>query len=120
MEEKDLIKQISSPIFMAKGWLKLLGIMSIIGGVLSALTIIGILICWLPIWMGVLLFKAGNAIEEAQYSGNRERLEFSLGQLKTYFTINGVLTLIGLILVAISFLGAAYIPFGLSKFMHGF
>jgi len=94
--------------------------MAIIGGIIAAFTIVGIIICWLPIWMGVLLFKAGNAIEEAQYTGSREKLEFSLGQLKTYFTINGVLTLIGLIIVGFSLLGAAYIPFGISRFFNGF
>ena len=47
-------------------WVKLMGILNIIGGALSALTIVGIIIAWAPIWMGVLLFQAGSRADEAQ------------------------------------------------------
>ena len=50
MEEETIIKELSLPIYQSRGWMKLIGVMSIIGGVLAAFTIVGILICWLPIW----------------------------------------------------------------------
>jgi len=44
----------------SRGWLKFIGLLSLIYGIITALTIVGILIAWLPIWMGVLLFQAGS------------------------------------------------------------
>ena len=97
MEEQDVIRELSMPIYQSKGWLKLLGVMMIIQGVITGLTIVGIIICWLPIWLGVLLFQAASSVETAQMTGNKPDLVQSLGKLKTYFVINGVLTLVMLI-----------------------
>jgi hypothetical protein len=101
MEEKNLIQEISVPIFEAKGWMKFLGVMYIISGVISILSIVGILVCWLPIWMGILLFKSGSEVEFAQISGEKQNLILSLSKLRTYFIINGVLMLIGIAFVVI-------------------
>ncbi len=109
MEERDLVRELSIPIHQAKGWLKLLGIVSIIYGVILIFPIFTIIICWLPIWLGVLLFKAGNQIDFAYSSGDKHNFINSLNNLKTYFIINGVLLLLGLIgiLFAVLFAGGA-------------
>ena len=49
-----------------------------------------------------LLFKAGSAAEGAQLNGDKTKLLESLTRLKTYFVINGVLALIGVIIGAVS------------------
>ena len=98
MEEQDVIKEVSLPIFQSKGWLKLLGVVMIIQGIFTAFTIVGIIICWLPIWLGVILFQAAGAIEGAQFNGNKEHLVLSLQKIKLYFMINGILMLIGIII----------------------
>ena len=101
------------------GWLKFLGIMSIIYGALTALTIVGILIAWLPIWLGVLLFQAGNQITEARISRNYFHLVEMMRKFKMYFMIQGILLVISLILGVIGFLsfGAALISaFGSGDF----
>ena len=95
--EANLVQEISQPIIQSKGWLKLLGVLSIIQGVLVALSIVGILVAWLPIWMGVVLFRAATAAETAQETGQKYAMIESLGNLRTYFTINGVIALIGVI-----------------------
>jgi len=106
MEENNLIKELSVPIFQAKGWMKLLGVMMIIYGAILALTLVGIIICWLPIWLGILLFRAAGAVEGAQLTGEKGHLLETLRQIKTFFVINGVLMLVGLIATALSFLFA--------------
>jgi len=98
------VKEITIPLFQAKGWMKLLGVLLIITGVLYAITVAGILICWLPIWMGVLLFKAADAAEAAQLGGDKAQLVESLSKLKTFFTIQGVLILISLAFVGLTLL----------------
>ena len=111
MEENTLVKQLSMPLYQSRGWLKFLGILSIIYGILAAITIIGLLVCWLPIWQGVLLLRAGNTIEMTQVTGNGEEFIKSLINLRTYFTIMGVLALVGLIFGGLAFLitGGAFL-----------
>ena len=95
--QTGIIKEISSPLYNCKGWMKLLGVMSIIGGALYVLTIFGIIIAWLPIWTGILLFQSANAIQQAHEADSKDAMTRSLSKLKTYFIIMGVLTLIGII-----------------------
>ena len=86
------------------GWLKFLGILTIIGGVIAALTIVGIIIAWLPIWLGILLFQAGNQISEANMTRNYHHLVTMMEKFKMYFVIQGVLALIYIVIVVITFL----------------
>jgi hypothetical protein len=94
-----MVQELSVPIYQARSWLKFLGVMSIIGGVVQALSIVGIFIAWAPIWMGVLMFQAGSSIESAGQFGDKFSFLRSLGNLKTYFVLQGVLTLVAIILV---------------------
>lgn len=103
MEENSLIKTLSLPLYQSKGWMKLIGVMMILYGLLVALSIIGIIVAWLPIWMGILLFQAASAAEDAQAKESPEDLLNALNRLRTYFTIMGVLTLIGLIFAFLGF-----------------
>ena len=104
MNPNAAVKEISLPLFNAKFWMKLMGVFMIIYGVLVALTIIGILIAWLPIWIGVLLFQSANAIDAAYTQGDQEAAVRAMDKLKVYFIINGVLLLIGIILGVIGFM----------------
>ncbi|HDO26608.1 MAG TPA: hypothetical protein ENH02_00685 [Bacteroidetes bacterium] len=112
--ESNVIKEVSLPLFSSKGWIKLIGILMIIYGVFAALTLVGILVAWLPIWLGVLLMKVASAMEQARVTGNKELLIKAQNNLSTYFTIYGVLALIGIILAVV------FIIVGLSTglFMH--
>jgi len=97
----DLLKALSLPLYQSKGWMKLIGVMMILYGVMIALSIVGIIIAWLPIWLGILLFQAASAIEDAQINSNADEFLMAMKRLKTYFTIMGVLTLLGLIMAVI-------------------
>ena len=95
--QTGVIKELSVPLYNCKGWMKLIGVMYIIGGAIQALTIFGIIVAWLPIWIGVLLFQSAGAIEQAYEADSKAAMMTSLSKLKTYFIIMGVLTLIGII-----------------------
>ena len=99
----NIVRELSLPIYQSKGWLKLIGVLSIIYGILTAVTVIGIVVAWLPIWVGVLLIQAASAVERSQMTGEKEVLFRSLTKLKTYFIITGVLEVLGLIAVGIAF-----------------
>lgn len=116
---QGFIQQISYPLYDCKGWMKLVSVMSIIVGVIYALTIIGIIFAWLPIWIGVLLFQSASAAEDAYYHGSEYELVKSLSKLKTYFIIMGVLTLIGIIFFILFVIMAfAGMTFNFSRMMH--
>jgi hypothetical protein len=97
------IKTLSTPLYDAKFWMKLVAVMSILYGILVALSIVGILIAWLPIWMGVLLFQCAGQVEQAYSADNAQALHNALMKIRTYFTIVGVLTLIGLVVAVLGF-----------------
>lgn len=89
---------------MAKsaGWMKFIGILSIIGGALSALSIVGIIIAWLPIWMGIVLFQAGGAASAAGLTKDEVKLAEAISKLRLYFVIMGITVIVG---IAFSILG---------------
>lgn len=104
MNHSAVVKDISLPLFNAKFWMKLMGVVMIVYGVLVALSIVGILIAWLFIWIGVLLFQSANALDVAYNQGDQEAAIRAMDKLKVYFIINGVMVLIGIILGIVIFM----------------
>lgn len=88
----------------SKGWLKFIGVLLIIYGIITALTIVGIIIAWLPIWMGVLLFQAGSRADTAALTKDSSQLVPMMDKLRVYFMIQGVLILIVLVALVIGFI----------------
>lgn len=105
------IQDLSQPLASGKGWMKFVGIVFIIQGALTALTLVGIIIAWLPIWIGVLVMQSASAIERAQLSGDAVALKEALAKLRTYFVIQGVLILVGIALwvIGLFFYGAVFL-----------
>jgi hypothetical protein len=93
----DPLQKIRYNIEKTQGWLKFLGILSIIGGALQALSIVGIIVAWLPIWLGIILNQAGSKGKDFADRGNIEDLVEYNDKLKTLFTIYGILAIIALI-----------------------
>ena len=92
----DIEQKVTTNCKDMNGWIKFLGITSIIGGGLYALTIVGIIIAWMPIWIGVILLKVANGSREVA-DGKVESLGDMLGSLKTFFILSGVLTIISIV-----------------------
>jgi hypothetical protein len=113
--QTGVIKELSFPLYNCKGWMKLVGVMSIISGAIAAISIVGIIFAWLPIWTGVLLFQSAKAIEQAYETDSKPAMTRSLSRLKTYFIIMGILTLIGII-----FWGLMMCGLGAGLFSHRF
>jgi uncharacterized membrane protein HdeD (DUF308 family) len=87
---------ISANVKASKGWLKFLGILSIIAGGLYALTLVGIVVAWMPIWVGIIMVQAGSRAQEYAERGDPKALAGYTGKIKTLFAIMGILTLISL------------------------
>lgn len=97
-------------------WMKILGVLSIIGGVITAITIVGIIIAWLPIWLGVLLFQAGSMAKKAKEEDKPEYLAGMMNKLKMYFLIAAITVIVSLVFSLVA--GSAGILGGLGG-LHG-
>ncbi len=108
---ENLIRELSYPLYNGKGWLKFYGIVTIIVGVISALSIVGILYAWVPIWLGALVNSAANKVEMAYHTGNKQAFLEAQQKLNTFFVINSVIILITVVLSALiifAFLAGAF------------
>ncbi|MBT2772146.1 DUF5362 domain-containing protein [Halomonas sp. ISL-60] len=94
MEQQELLKDVIEPIYRAKFWMQLTGVMLIISGILSAISIVGIIVAWIPVWAGIVLMQSAKAANKAFQSGDARETKFALEKIKTHFTIFGVLILI--------------------------
>lgn len=54
--------ELLGPLYAAKGWIMILGVAMIVMGGLQCLSIIGIAVGWLPIWLGILLCQASKSL----------------------------------------------------------
>jgi Family of unknown function (DUF5362) len=93
---EELLKRLCYRAGASAGWMKFLGVLSIVQGVFLVFTIWGILICWLPIWIGLILYRAAGDADMAS-KGSPPSLESFLQRINKYFLIQGALTLIGII-----------------------
>ncbi|UCG78887.1 MAG: DUF5362 domain-containing protein [Nitrospirota bacterium] len=112
MQEQAMsqLRKISDPLYKVKGWIKFAGIMTIISGALQILSIWGILIAWLPIWMGVLLVSSSNLLTKAYESESDEDMVMSFGKLGTYFKIFGIFMVVLIAVMILGILAAILIP----------
>jgi len=94
---KEIALKLPSPL-----WLALPAVVFILMGILYGITIFGLIIAWIPIWLGVVLFQANKALEAARVSGYRNDLMLAAEKLTMYFRINGVLFIIGIVLTVVS------------------
>lgn len=107
------------PLYRAKFWMQLIGVLLILSGVLTALTIVGLLVAWIPIWAGVALMQAASAAQRAYTAQDSREARQALVKLKTYFTIFGVVMLIYLIIMVIAVLAGGLSLVGLGMGMGG-
>jgi hypothetical protein len=97
--QPDIRQRINDHARSMAGWLKLLGIVTLLSGIPAALTIVGLVFAWLPIWLGVLLIQAGGA---AQRETDYDLLRL-IEKLKTYFIVQGIMLIIAVIGMIIVF-----------------
>lgn len=86
------------PLHAVAGWIAFLGWVFIVLGVIYCLTIVGLIIGWLPIWMGVLLKGASEKLKLGFQAGNEADLHAASKNLGTYFVVLGILTLIAVVI----------------------
>lgn len=99
MESTDIVQDLQNSALKMTGWLKFVGIVTIVSGALAALSVVGIVFAWIPVWLGVLLMQAAARAENARISDNPRELVQMFEKLRLYFLINGVMIILGLAFV---------------------
>ncbi len=89
-------RAVIEPLAHRRGWLVFFAVINFIYGGLAAISIVGLVVAWLPIWIGVLLIKSSNAFRDAMESGDAERGRAALASLSTILLISGIMTIIGM------------------------
>lgn len=102
----DWFRRLLMPAYESKPWLRFLGVVCIAGGALSALTIVGLVVAWLYIWVGVLLWQAGDRVGQAYLRNDPAMFEQFMLKLRTLITIAGVATVLSLAVAVIGVLMA--------------
>lgn len=95
------------PLYRSRGWMKFVGVAEIVSGVGLALTVMGLLVAWLPIWMGVVLFKAAGHTRRAVEESDPASLRAALDQLRTFFVLGGIQAILGVAVVVAAVLAGA-------------
>lgn len=103
---RETVLALMDPLSRAAGWMKLMAVMMFIFAGIYTLASFGfaLIIMWIPIWQGVLLWKAASRARAAMVDGSELTAQAAMESIKTYFVLLGVLTLIGLLLVVAGFI----------------
>ena len=103
MDSYDVLK----PLINNRKWLNIIGFISIGSGILYIISIVGILVCWIPIWLGVLLFQTSSNLEKFEISGNEEDATLGLEKLVLFFKFIAIVLIASLVISLIVVVFAA-------------
>ncbi len=110
MEQAGTVKQLCEPLYRVKGWIKFVGILMVVNGVLTILSIWGIIIAWIPIWIGVLLSSVASHVNTAWETDNEQAFQTALQKLSTCIKILGIYLLVILIVAFVGIVAALVVP----------
>jgi len=110
------MERVYEELSRASGWMKAMGILYIVGGILSAITIVGIIYAWLPIWMGVIVYQAGKFAQMASTNKDETKLMEVVSKIRLFFLISVIVGIVAYAIVII--VGIIYL-FGLFSMMKG-
>lgn len=111
------VSDLALPLAAGKGWIKFLAIVQIAASSLYVLISfgLGLIVMWLPIWLGVLLYQTAGSLERAQMQGDAQALKTALGKLKLYFMIQAIAMIVGLALAVLGAILAAAMGISMAR-----
>jgi DNA-directed RNA polymerase subunit RPC12/RpoP len=98
---RGALMQVFTPLFRNAFYLRAAGWYLIIYSGVLAISIVGLVIFWLPLWLGICLRNAANEIDAGFATGDVRRFESASKNMSTYFVIIGVLSIVALIMTLI-------------------
>ena len=93
--------QLLAPLYAVKSLIKFLGIMCIIYGIFQCLSIVGAVIGWIPIWIGIKINRTVDLITQSYESGDDSMAMAATEELGSILKIIGIVFLVSLILIVL-------------------
>ena len=84
------INNLIFPLYQSLFWIRLFAVCLIFYGALITVTGIGVLVAWIPIWIGMLLLLTAKAISLAYKENDEQAFMQFVSRLKTIFTLLGL------------------------------
>ncbi|MEN3044911.1 MAG: DUF5362 family protein [Candidatus Hydrothermales bacterium] len=100
------------------GWIKFFGIVNMIAGIIQALTIIGIIVAWIPILIGVVAFQAASAADRASLTKKEEDLLQFHNKIKFLFQLIGIFIIVSIVIALIILIIALIFSAFLTSFLY--
>ena len=91
------LEYVIEPLHRARKWMKFLAVLLFVAGALNALSVIGLLVAWIPVLIGVLLWQAASALTDGHPTADVDRLRRSTEKLRHVFMTYAVLAVVALI-----------------------
>lgn len=89
------------PLYEARGMMQLWGWITLIIGILYCLTIVGAIVGWVFVWMGILVKGAAQHLTVGVPTNNEAQMRLASKKLGTFFKILGVMAIIGLVFMCL-------------------
>lgn len=99
-------------VIMSK-WMKFIAIVDIVIGAMYCATCIGAVAGWIPILLGVWALNSSKNFRLYADQNNEQAFDQAISKLKSIYLFNGVLTIIGLVFMAL------YIVFAIIMLITG-
>jgi len=84
------IRRLVYPLYQSLIWIRLFAVCLIFYGALITITGVGVLIAWLPMWIGVILLLTSKSIASAYRDNDEQAFMHSISRLKTIFITLGL------------------------------
>jgi low temperature requirement protein LtrA len=114
------MERVYEELSRASGWMKAMGILSIVGGILSAITIVGIIYAWLPIWMGVIVYQAGKSAQMASTNKDETKLMEVVSKIRLFFLISVIVGIVAYAIVITVGIIYLFVLFSMMKGGYGY
>ena len=88
-QEPAQVANLVTPLYQSLFWIRLFAACLIFYGALITVTGIGVLVAWIPMWIGMLLLLMAKSISSAYQNNDEQAFKQSLSRLKTIFTVLG-------------------------------
>lgn len=85
-------------------WMKILGGLMIALGVFYCITIVGLIVGWIPLWLGYLAYTAGSLLDGAEEKAGDETRVLAVEKIALFFKICGILAVVYLVIIIVTFI----------------
>ncbi len=95
-EQADPLGYAFEPLHQVRHWMKFLAVLMFIGGGIQALTVVGLVVAWIPVLIGVFLWQAATALADGHPAGDVARLRRAAERIRHLFITYAVLAIVAL------------------------